>query len=148
MAIHDQQMDKAEKARKQAPRHGRKTSVAQRIYRDEMLAKYPLSPVEYMLKLMNDRRNPHQLRLEAAKAAAPYLHAKVPQEIQAEFNHNHQHHHRHEVTATQQWIYDVLDLPDERSLTHEENVEKLSNDAQETPEESDDGQAQSTGDST
>lgn len=147
MATHDRQMAKAEEARKKAPRHGRKTSVAQRIYRDEMLAKYPLSPVEYMLKLMNDRRNPHQLRLEAAKAAAPYLHAKVPQEIQAEFNHNHQHHHNHQISYTQQWIYDVLDLTDERSLTDEGNVKKLSNEDSET-EESSDGETQTAGDST
>jgi hypothetical protein len=33
-------------------------------------------PLDYILEVMRDVRNPTGLRLDAAKAAAPYLHAK------------------------------------------------------------------------
>jgi hypothetical protein len=37
-----------------------------------------MTPLEKMLEMMNDPDNPPGLVLEAAKAAAPYVHAKKP----------------------------------------------------------------------
>ena len=35
------------------------------------------SPLEYMLQIMNDTENEQRERLDAAKAAAPYIHARI-----------------------------------------------------------------------
>lgn len=36
-----------------------------------------VSPLDYMLGLLRNEENPADLRFEAAKAAAPYVHAKL-----------------------------------------------------------------------
>lgn len=36
-----------------------------------------LSPVEYLLSVMRNRRKPEAQRMEAAKAAAPYCHPRL-----------------------------------------------------------------------
>lgn len=38
-------------------------------------------PLEHMLKVMSDAMKDDSLRLEAAKAAAPYVHKKQPQDV-------------------------------------------------------------------
>ncbi len=39
------------------------------------------TPLEYMLDIMNNPAQPASRRLEAARAAAPYVHRKMPQEV-------------------------------------------------------------------
>jgi len=36
-----------------------------------------LTPLEYMLQVLNDVSNPLSVRLDASKGAAPYVHAKL-----------------------------------------------------------------------
>ncbi len=36
-----------------------------------------LSPLDYMLQILRDEKNPQAVRLTAAQAAAPYVHAKL-----------------------------------------------------------------------
>jgi hypothetical protein len=36
-----------------------------------------LPPLDYLLSVMRDEENPPQLRLDAAKAAAPYVHPRM-----------------------------------------------------------------------
>lgn len=36
-----------------------------------------MTPLEFMLKTMRDSKKPYDVRLDAAKAAAPYVHAKL-----------------------------------------------------------------------
>lgn len=36
-----------------------------------------ISPLDYMLAQMRDEQNPRELRMDAAKAAAPYVHARL-----------------------------------------------------------------------
>jgi hypothetical protein len=36
-----------------------------------------ISPLDYMLGLLRDDKNPSDVRFEAAKAAAPYVHARL-----------------------------------------------------------------------
>jgi hypothetical protein len=67
------------------PGSGRPRGIANRMhreYREELLKEYPLQPLEYLLKALNQpvtkefpEINPE--RLEAAKAAAPYLHPRM-----------------------------------------------------------------------
>ncbi len=45
--------------------------------RDEMIAASGLSPLEYMLETMRDESLPKDTRLDAAKAAAPYVHPRL-----------------------------------------------------------------------
>ena len=39
------------------------------------------TPLEFLLKTMWNRKKPHSLRIDAAKAAAPYVHRKMPLEL-------------------------------------------------------------------
>jgi hypothetical protein len=36
-----------------------------------------ITPLEYMLQLLRDDKNPREIRIDAAKAAAPYIHARL-----------------------------------------------------------------------
>jgi len=36
-----------------------------------------LTPLEYMLSILRDEAQPHDARMDAAKSAAPYVHAKL-----------------------------------------------------------------------
>jgi hypothetical protein len=36
-----------------------------------------ITPLDYMLSLLRDEQKPEDIRFEAAKAAAPYLHARL-----------------------------------------------------------------------
>ena len=40
-------------------------------------AKYGLAPLDYMLEILNDPEQPQSARIEAAKSAAPYVHARL-----------------------------------------------------------------------
>jgi hypothetical protein len=45
---------------------------------EEFAAKYDLQPLDYMYMVINDTKIRPALRLDAAKAAAPYVHMKMP----------------------------------------------------------------------
>jgi hypothetical protein len=56
----------------------RKTRIAlEGVKNGDLDASGVSSPVRYMLRIMNDSRKAEPLRLEAAKAAAPYLQPKL-----------------------------------------------------------------------
>lgn len=50
----------------------------------EISQRYRISPLEYMVSIVNDPRHYPKVRLEAAKAAAPYLHARLPLRIETD----------------------------------------------------------------
>lgn len=43
------------------------------------LAKFKITPLQYLLKIINDDKVGHSMRIVAAQAAAPYVHPKMPQ---------------------------------------------------------------------
>lgn len=43
------------------------------------IASEGLSPLDYMLEVLRDTSNPQAVRLDAAKAAAPYVHPRLAQ---------------------------------------------------------------------
>ena len=45
--------------------------------RERVLAASGLTPLEYMLKVMRNNRMPPTARLDAAKAAAPFVHPRL-----------------------------------------------------------------------
>ncbi|MEN6505004.1 MAG: hypothetical protein ABFD92_10720 [Planctomycetaceae bacterium] len=45
--------------------------------RQKAVAESGLTPLEYMLAEMRDENNPKDVRLDAAKSAAPYVHPKL-----------------------------------------------------------------------
>ena len=55
---------------------GRKKGTKNRrtLAEKEALAASGLSPLDYMLSVLRDKKQPEELRLTAAKAAAPYCH--------------------------------------------------------------------------
>jgi hypothetical protein len=58
---------------------GRPKGAASR-FNDEARAKAAaegITPLEYMLKLLRDERQSQEVRIDVAKAAAPYLHARL-----------------------------------------------------------------------
>ena len=58
---------------------GKKTRMALHAAQTADLTQVPAgsSPVDYLLKVMRDPEKPDQLRLEAAKAAAPYIQPRL-----------------------------------------------------------------------
>lgn len=53
-----------------------KRTLAAGELRDKLLAE-GITPLEYMLSVMRDESNDQAVRLDAAKAAAPYVHPKL-----------------------------------------------------------------------
>jgi hypothetical protein len=47
------------------------------IKRQEQVYATGLAPLDFMLEVMRNEDNPRDVRLEAAKAAAPYVHPKL-----------------------------------------------------------------------
>ena len=71
------------------PGAGRKKGVPNRASaaREAAIAESGLTPLEYMLMTMRDKAKPLELRLDMAKAAAPYIHprlASVEQAVQVD----------------------------------------------------------------
>jgi hypothetical protein len=65
---------------KGAPKTGGRTKGKQNkatAKREAEIAETGLTPLNYMLVLMRDASMPPDLRFEAAKAAAPYVHPKL-----------------------------------------------------------------------
>lgn len=46
-----------------------------------MAKRFKITPLEYMLMVINNEKASMTLRLDAAKAAAPYMHKKMPTEL-------------------------------------------------------------------
>jgi|APCry1669189204_1035204.scaffolds.fasta_scaffold194598_2 DNA-binding ferritin-like protein len=69
-------MEQAEKVRNKG---GRPKGSRQRVtkFREELIARKGLTPLEYLLDLMKDQAQPADVRMDAAKAAAPYVHPKL-----------------------------------------------------------------------
>lgn len=44
-----------------------------------VLTKFKLTPLQYLLKVVNDEKIGHSMRIVAAQAAAPYVHEKLAQ---------------------------------------------------------------------
>jgi hypothetical protein len=47
------------------------------VARQAEIAKSGLTPLDFMLKVMRNAKNSLEVRLEAAKSAAPYVHPKL-----------------------------------------------------------------------
>ncbi|WP_211307384.1 hypothetical protein [Sinimarinibacterium flocculans] len=58
---------------------GRKKGAANKRTREiaDKAAAEGLTPLEYLLRLMRDERQEQAVRLDAAKAAAPYIHPRL-----------------------------------------------------------------------
>ncbi len=58
---------------------GRKKGSGNKVKAEQVAAVVAsgLTPLQYMLQEMRDERNVKDVRMEAAKAAAPYVHAKL-----------------------------------------------------------------------
>jgi hypothetical protein len=55
--------------------HAHEAEFRRRVLLDARAA--GVTPLEFMLALMRDEENPKGMRFEAAKAAAPYIHARL-----------------------------------------------------------------------
>ncbi len=64
---------------------GRKKGIPNRASaaREAAIAASGLTPLEYMLETMRDKKKPLELRLDMAKAAAPYVHPRLSSVEQA-----------------------------------------------------------------
>lgn len=61
------------------PRAGRKPGSSTKMNEEarQKALESGISPLDYMLDLLRDENKPQDVRFEAAKAAAPYVHAKL-----------------------------------------------------------------------
>jgi hypothetical protein len=61
------------------PNAGRKVGSATARTREiaDKAAEEGVTPLEYMLSVMRDEANPSDVRMDAAKSAAPYIHPKL-----------------------------------------------------------------------
>lgn len=90
---------------------GRKKGTPNKLNR-ELLSKLgsdtEVMPLEFLLRVMRDENEQSAIRFEAAKAAAPYVHARF---IATDVNVNHSgsvaHEHR-AISETLGWVSDVL----------------------------------------
>ena len=56
---------------------GRQKDGVDKIKREAILAAQGLTPLDYMLGIIRNEREDKTVRLDAAKAAAPYVHARL-----------------------------------------------------------------------
>lgn len=77
---------KAANAKSNAPRSvlpkGQKRITQEE--RDRLMDEYDMSPLEFLLYVINNRNVEMKSRIEAAKAAAPFVHRKMPQAVEVE----------------------------------------------------------------
>jgi hypothetical protein len=52
----------------------------------EICSHYEITPLDYMLQVINNKDIPRDIRLDAAKAAAPFVHKKQAQHIDIDSN--------------------------------------------------------------
>ena len=48
----------------------------------EKAKSFGITPLEFMLQMLNDPSNPNDVRASAARDAAPYVHSKMPTALQ------------------------------------------------------------------
>lgn len=48
---------------------------------EEIASQFDLTPLEYLMSIVNNTKCGHTVRIDAAKAAAPYIHMKMPSRI-------------------------------------------------------------------
>jgi len=78
-----QKIDKVEKSTKggKRPGSGRKAGVPNKRTAAiiEAVQSSGITPLEYLLQTLRNKDLPHDIRLDAAKSAAPYVHPKLAQ---------------------------------------------------------------------
>ena len=101
------------------PGAGRKKGIpnkTNKLVREKAAATGEL-PLDYMLKVMRDGRVPKSRRDDMAKAAAPYLHSKMPVAITGNITHQGVVEHRHRM------IHEVENItPQEAARLYEETL--------------------------
>ena len=55
----------------------KKGSKNRRTFAQRIAKEYELEPLDYMLNILNDKKKEDPERMDAAKAAAPYIHPKL-----------------------------------------------------------------------
>ena len=95
------------------------TTKAKRKLAHELLKDGDLSPLEYMLKIMRDEKQPTDKRFAAAKESAPYLHPRLAA-VEHSGTMTISHEQALEQIANISNIAGVTDPEDERpnGLTH------------------------------
>lgn len=83
---------------------GKKTEHNRKLIVEEIQARGRRTPLEFLLRVMWNRKRPMEMRIEAAKAAAPYVHRKQPLELQ----------HNGEVTIIPPMLPDRQQLADNK----------------------------------
>lgn len=76
------------------PGAGRKPGVANKasIARQAEVAASGITPLDFLLGVMRDESADEAKRLDAAKAAAPYVHPRLAAvEYSGDLNHHHEH---------------------------------------------------------
>ena len=98
---------------------GRKPGVPNKLnarYR-ERAAITGIMPLDYMLQIMRDTKAPTARRDDMAKAAAPYLHSRMPIAITGSMTHQGVVKHEHRM------IHEVKDItPQEAAKLYEETL--------------------------
>ena len=56
---------------------GRQKGAVDKIKREAILAAQGITPLDYMLGIIRNEQEDKTVRLDAAKAAAPYVHARL-----------------------------------------------------------------------
>jgi hypothetical protein len=56
---------------------GRRKGAVDKIKREAILAAQGITPLDYMLGIVRNEQEDKTVRLDAAKAAAPYIHARL-----------------------------------------------------------------------
>src|SRR4051812_45477147 len=56
---------------------GRQKGAVDKIKREAILAAQGITPLDYMLEIVRNKQEDKTVRLDAAKAAAPYVHARL-----------------------------------------------------------------------
>ena len=56
---------------------GKRAGAGRKSTRNEYVDDGLETPIEYLLKLMRAKRTPRSVRIDCAKAAAPYCHARL-----------------------------------------------------------------------
>ena len=55
----------------------KKGSTNKRRFAQRLAKEYDIEPLDYMLQVLNDKKNDKAERMDAAKSAAPYIHPKL-----------------------------------------------------------------------
>lgn len=84
-------------------------SKRSKVFIKSLLQEFPITPLKYLLTIVNDRQASPELRFAAAKAAAPYMHPRLASIA---------------VHAEKKWSIDPRKLTDEELKQFEHLLEK------------------------